>query len=125
MRDEGGEGIAEILHRHIGKGINLYGSGKGCHNNRAEAVDESLYHKDTEIHDRLLNTGQSGEGYDLTDAFAAQAADLPYRANLRIVKEGVGGNTDAGNILCDHGCLCRSGNTPVQSDHEPEVKSNV
>ena len=71
LRNKGGEGVAEILHRHIGKGIDFYGSSKGCHHNGAKAVHKPLYHKNTEIHHRLLDTGQRGIGEYFPDPLCA------------------------------------------------------
>ena len=48
---KGGKCISEILHRHIGEGIDLYGGGKGCHYRGAEAVDQALHHENPQIHD--------------------------------------------------------------------------
>lgn len=55
---ESREGVPEILYRHIGERINLYGCCKSGHDGCAEAVDKALNHEDTEIHDRLLDAGQ-------------------------------------------------------------------
>ena len=66
LSDEGGIGVAEILHGKIGEGVDLDGGGKGCHDRRAETVDEPLDKKDTEIHDGLL---EAGEGREICDLF--------------------------------------------------------
>ena len=70
-----GEGIAKVLNRQIGKGINLdrcckssHGNRskavyqslycKSSHGNRSKAVYQSLYKQDAEVHAGLLGTGQ-------------------------------------------------------------------
>ena len=58
---EGGEGIAEVLHRHIGEGIDLHRCGEGGHDHRAKAVHQPLDHKNAEVHHRLLQTGEQRE----------------------------------------------------------------
>lgn len=65
LRDEGGKGIAKVLHRHVGKRIDLYSCGEGRHDSGAEAVDQTLDHQDAEIHHGLLETGQHGKSCDL------------------------------------------------------------
>ena len=45
-----GERVAELLHRHIGQCVDFYSRGESCHDDGAEAVDQSLDHQDTEIH---------------------------------------------------------------------------
>lgn len=60
LGDEGGKTVAEVLNRHVGKGINFNCGGKGGHDRDAEAVDQSLNHKDAKIHYGLLDAGQKG-----------------------------------------------------------------
>ena len=85
----------ELLdYRHIGKGIDLYSGGKGGHHNGTEAVDQSLHHKNAEVHDRLLHAGQRGEGNNLTDAFPPQTVSFPDRAHLREARKGENSNAD-------------------------------
>ena len=117
--DKGGKCVAEVLHRHIGKGVDFYSGGKGGHHNGAEAVDKPLHHKDAEVHDRLLHAGQRGEGDDLPDAPAPQATDLPYRTHLCKAHKRISGDADPRNILGDHRCLRRPGNAPIMPDDKP------
>ena len=56
---------------------------KGCHNGRTETVDQSLYHQDTEIHDRLLHTGQCGERDYLLQTATVKAHILPAQLQFR------------------------------------------
>ena len=65
LSDEGGECVAEILHGHIGEGVDFYRGGKCGHDGRPEAVHQALYHQNTEIHDRLLHAGQQRKMRDL------------------------------------------------------------
>ena len=44
-----GEGIAKVLNRQIGKGINLDRCCKSSHGNRSKAVYQSLYKQDAEV----------------------------------------------------------------------------
>lgn len=60
LGDKGGKTVAEVLDRHVGKGIDFNCGGKGGHDRDAEAVDQSLDHKDAKIHYRLLDAGQEG-----------------------------------------------------------------
>ena len=52
--------LPEVLDRHVGKGIDFNCGGKGGHDRDAEAVDQSLDHKDAKIHYRLLDAGKEG-----------------------------------------------------------------
>ncbi len=72
LGDKQGEGIAEFLYRHISQGIDLYCSGKGCHDSGAETVDQSLDHQDAEVHNRLLQTGEKGIAAYLRKGFPAK-----------------------------------------------------
>ena len=60
----GGERVAEILHRHIGKGINFDRRCKGRHDDRAKTVDQALHHQDAKVHDGLLDAGHNGQIQD-------------------------------------------------------------
>ena len=57
LGDEGGKAVAEVLNGHVGKGIDFNCGGKGGHDRDAEAVDQSLNHKDAKIHYGLLDAG--------------------------------------------------------------------
>ena len=50
--------ISKILYRHISNRIYLYCSSKSRHHNCPKTVNQPLYHKDSKIHDRLLQAGQ-------------------------------------------------------------------
>ena len=50
--------IAKILNRHVGKRVNLHSHRERRHHGGTEAVDQSLYHQDSKIHDGLLDTRQ-------------------------------------------------------------------
>ena len=54
LSDKSREGISEILNRHICKRVYFYSCRKSRHNSRTETVYQSLYHKYSEIHNRLL-----------------------------------------------------------------------
>ena len=125
LRNECGKSVAEILHRHIGESVDFHCGGKGSHHDRTEAVDKSLHHQNSEVHNRLLYAGQGGEGNDSAHSFFPQATDSADRAHLRKARECVNGDADAGKILGDHGCLRRTGNASPQSDDEPKVKHDV
>ena len=60
----GGKGVAEILHRHVGEGIDLDRRRKGRHDDDAEAVHKALHHQDAEVHDGLLDAGHNGQIQD-------------------------------------------------------------
>ena len=53
-----GKGVTKILYRHIGKGVNFYCSSKSGHYRGSKAVDKSLDHQNSKVHNGLLKTGQ-------------------------------------------------------------------
>ena len=58
LGDEGGKGIAKILHGHVGEGIDFDCCGERGHNRDAEAVYQALHHENSEVHDGLLKAGE-------------------------------------------------------------------
>lgn len=67
LSDKSREGISEILNRHISKRIDFNCRSKASHNSRSKAIDQSLHHQYTEIHDRLLGTSQRRIGCNFFD----------------------------------------------------------
>ena len=65
LGNKGGEGVAKVLYRHIGKGIYLHSDRKCRHHRCTKAVDKALHHQDAEIHDGLLDTRQHGKSGNL------------------------------------------------------------
>ena len=123
LGDKGGKGVAEVLHRHIGEGVNLHRRREGGHDRGAKAVDQSLYHQDPEVHHRLLNAGQDGKRGDLPDT---APADGPWASpELGTAKPGVHGDPDSGDVLGDHRGLRRSCHAPLQSQDKPQVQGDI
>ena len=91
----GGEGIAEILHRHIGEGVDLHRRCEGRHDDRAEAVHEALHHQNAEVHDGLLDAGHDREVQDGRKVLLIPAAVLPPGAKLREFFQGIDADADA------------------------------
>ncbi len=58
LRHIGRKCVTEILYRRIGERIDFHRRRKRRHHDRAKTVHESLHEQNTEIHDRLLETGQ-------------------------------------------------------------------
>ena len=79
----GGERVAEILHRHIGKGINFDRRCKGRHDDRAKTVDKALHHQDAKVHDGLLDAGHNGQIQDGSQIVLVPLAVFPPGAELR------------------------------------------
>ena len=77
LGDEGGEGVAEVLDRQIGEGVDLHPGGEGRHHRVPEAVDQTLDHEDAQVHHRLLDAGEEGEAADLPDPGPADRAVPP------------------------------------------------
>ena len=61
LSSESRKSITKILYWHIGKGIDLYRSGKSSHDRRPKAVDKSLNHKNPQVHHRLLQASERRE----------------------------------------------------------------
>ncbi len=99
LGDKGGEGVAEILQGHVGKGVDLYGCREGCHNDAAEAVDKSLHHQDAQIHHRLLQAGQDGGVCDLLYGGGTKPPVLFFDPHKRAFQYTVERDADAGKPL--------------------------
>ena len=121
--DEGGNGVAKVLHRQIGKGVDLYRRGKGGHHRGAKAVHQPLHHEDAQIHDRLLDTGQRRKAGDLLHAREPHAHAL--RAQVWPLFARVEENAHAGDVLRDHRRLRPPGHAALEPHHEPEVEADV
>ena len=61
LSDKERKGITEITCRHIRNCINLYSNCERRHYRCTETVDNSLYDQNSEVHDRLLQTGKTGQ----------------------------------------------------------------
>ena len=55
LRNERRKRIAKILHRVVGKGVNLHSRCKRRHDHRTKAVDQPLHQQYAKIHHRLLD----------------------------------------------------------------------
>lgn len=125
LGDEGRKGVAEVLHGHVGKGIDLHRRGKGGHDGRTEAVDQALHQEDTEVHDRLLDTRQQRIGGQAADrrkidhtVGLAQAQSGETAAGIKIKPQG-------GHRLSHYRSEGRSFDAHVQNEHEEEVEPDV
>ena len=121
----GREGVAKILHRHIGKGIDLHRCRKSRHDDRAEAVDQTLHHQDAKIHNGLLNAGHHREIQDIGKVLPVPPAVCPFRAELRELFQGVQADAHAGHIL---GKDSRPGGTlhaPVKHKDTDQIQDHI
>ncbi len=125
LRDEGGESVAEILHRHVGEGVNFHRGGKSRHHHGAEAVDQPLDHEDAQVHDRLLDAGQDGEAGDFPDAAPGDPPPLQTAADLGTADKGICHDAQPGEVLGDHGGLRSAGGAPLQAQHKEEVQRDI
>ena len=78
LRNKKRKCITELLRWHIGKRIDLYRSSKGCHHRCAKAVDKPLYHKNSEIHYRLLYAGCRSMPHHLQQCFPIAGQFFPF-----------------------------------------------
>ena len=123
LGDEGGNGVAKVLHRQIGEGVDLHRRGKGGHHRGAKAVHQPLHHEDAQIHDRLLDTGQRRKTGDLLHA--RKPHPRPLRTQVGPFFARVEENAHAGDVLRDHRRLRRPGHAALEPHHEPEVEADV
>lgn len=78
-----------------------------------ELVDQSLHRENVQIHHRLLNAGQSGEGQNFADPRPPQTAETPDGVHLRATQQGVDRNADSGKVLGDHRRLRSAPDAPL------------
>ena len=121
----GRECVAKILHRHIGKGIDLHRCRKGRHDDRAEAVDQTLHHQDAKIHNGLLNAGHHREIQDIGKVLPVPPAVCPFRAELRELFQGVQADAHAGHILGKDSCPGGPFHTPVKHKDTDQIQDHV
>ena len=125
LRHKRGECIAEILHRQIGKGVDLDRRRKGGHRDGAEAVHQPLNEQNAEVHGRLLRAGEHREVEQFPQNFSPEAKLRPRRKKFPAAQERVGQQADAGDILRKHGRGGRARDAPVKDQHEQQVKPDV
>lgn len=117
--------VAEVLHRHVGEGVDLDCGSKGCHDDSAEAVDQSLDHQDTEVHNRLLQAGQQRKVENPAERFAAASAVVFFWSEIRETQQGVEQDADPGDELREDGRKSRAADTEPEHDDEAEVQRDV
>ena len=125
LGDESGKGIAEVLYRHVGKGVDLHSGREGGHDHRAEAVDKPLYHEDAEVHHRLLETGEKGEAGDLMENGAVPAHMSPARHQIPEAEPCVGGKAGSCGVLGQDGGKRRACHAPGKDNDKYEVQHDV
>ena len=121
----GGKRIAEVLHRHVGKGIDLDRRRKRRHDHGAKAVHKTLHHQDAKVHDGLLDTGHDGQIEDDIQILFVPAAVGLFGAQLREFFESVQPDANAGHELREHCCARRALHSPVQHQHAHKVQNDV
>ena len=121
----GGKGIAEVLHRHVGKGVDLDSRCKSRHDHGAEAVDQPLYHEDAEIHDGLLHAGHHRKVQDGGKVLFVPPAVLFFRAELRELFQGVQSDADARHELREGGGGRGPLHAPVPHQHAHQVQDHI
>ena len=125
LRHIGGKGIAEVLHRHVGKGVDLDCRRKSRHDHGAEAVDQPLYHEDAEIHDGLLHAGHHRKVQDGGKVLFVPPAVLFFRAELRELFQGVQSDADAGHELREGGGCRGPPHAPVPHQHAHQIQDHI
>ena len=99
LRHKGGERIAKVLHRQIGKRVDLYRRRKCRHGHRPKAIDQALHHQDAKVHNGLLHTGHHRQIQNGGKRCPIPAAVLPAGAQLREAPPGIHRNADAGEQI--------------------------
>ena len=112
----GGKGVAEILHRHVGEGIDLDRRRKGRHDDDAEAVHKALHHQDAEVHDGLLDAGHDREVQDGGEVPLVPPAVGAARAKAGELFQGIKPDAHARHILGKDRGSRRPGDAPPQHD---------
>jgi DNA-binding transcriptional LysR family regulator len=119
------KGIAEILHRKIGKGVDFHRRRKGRHNHCAKAVHQPLHHENAEIHHRLLEAGQGRQTANLPEHRLLQLHFSPLGQQLRGLFRHVNGNADARGVLANDRSRRRAGDPPGQHRHKQQIQHNI
>lgn len=125
MRDKDGKRIAEILYGQVGEGVDLYRSGKGCHDSRSKTVYQTLHGKNAQIHDGLLHTGESGEVCDLFDSAHPETYAFFRADQMGKLYDRINRDADAGHILRDDGGSGRSCHAPVKDGDKIQIQHDV
>lgn len=79
LGDKSGKSIPEFLNGHIGERVDLDCRGECCHDSRAKTIYQPLHHQYAEVHHRLLDASQCGEGSDFFQAGTVEAHILPVQ----------------------------------------------
>ena len=125
LGDKGGKGVAEVLDRHIGEGVDLHRGGKGRHDRRAEGVDPALDHQNAEIHHRLLDRRQGREPQNLRHIAPVVAQILPPDSDLRAANPAVDPQPQTGDVLGDDRGCRRARHAPVKRQDEDQVQADI
>ncbi len=125
LRGKNGKGVAELLSRHVGEGIDLHSRRKRRHNRRSEAVDQPLDHQDPEIHHRLLDTGCRGKPQDLLNRLFPETEAFSPRPQFRLLYPGVQGDPQTGKCLgYDRGSR-RAADAHGIYDHKSQIQNDI
>ena len=125
LRHKGGERIAKVLHRQIGKRVDLYRRRKCRHGHRPKAIYQALHHQDAKVHNGLLHAGHHRQIQNGGKRCPIPAAVLPAGAQLREAPPGIHRNADAGDKLCCH-CGQRSPfHPPAQAHNTAQVQHHI
>ena len=117
--------VPEILHRQIGKGIDLHCRGKSSHDRRAKAVHQPLYRQDSQIHDGLLQTGKGRKSGNLPDPLFSETDSLLFSYQFRETNPRIDGNADPRHILGYHRGSGRSSHAPFQTGYKPQIQTDI
>ena len=122
---KGGVGIAEVLHRQIGKAVDLHRRREGRHHRGAKAIHQPLHHENAKVHHRLLRTGEGGQIADLPQHGPVKVQLLLSGQQRTAAPADVQPNADCRGILRQNGGGRRPADAPAQNRHEQQVQPDV
>ena len=125
LGDEGGKGVAEVLHGQVGKRVDLDGSGKGRHCDGAEAVDEALDEQDAEVHRRLLRAREERHIENFAEDCAVKPQLRPSRQQLAAAQARIEPEAEAGDVLREDRRGGGPGDAPAKDQHEEQIQPDV
>ena len=125
LGDEGGVGVAEVLHGHVGQGVDLHRHGEGRHDDRAEGVHQALHQEDPEVHHRLLQAGEEREAPKLPQNIPVPPPVFRSDQQVRAALPGPQGQAHPGGVLGQHRRQRRAHDAHLQGDDEEQVQADV
>ena len=125
LGNEGGEGIAEILHRHIGEGVDLDRRRKRRHDFGPEAVDPALDHQNAEVHNGLLGPRHKRQTEHMARTGLVPAHVPAPHPQVGAGQKGIGAQTKPRQPLGNDRRPRRTGDPGIEPQHKGNVQHNV